>query len=48
MKTYKIHLVAKGYYQYYGIDYDEIFSPVVMLKSIQILLAIATYYNYKI
>ena len=34
VETYKAHLVAKGYRQHYGIDYDEIFSSVAMLKSI--------------
>ena len=29
-------------------DYDETFSPVAMLKSIRILLAIAAYYDYEI
>ena len=46
--TFKVRLVAKGFKQTHGIDYDETFSPVVMLKSIQILLAIATYYDYEI
>ena len=46
--TFKARLVAKGYRQTHGIDYDEIFSPVVMLKSIRILLAIAAYYDYEI
>ena len=48
VKTYKAHLVAKGYHQRYGIDYDETFSPVVMLKSIQIMLAIAAHLDYEI
>ena len=48
VKTYKAHLVAKGYHQRYGIDYDEMFSPVAMLKSIRIMLAIAAHLDYKI
>ena len=46
--TFKSRLVEKGFQQTHGIDYDETFSPVVMLKSIRILLAIATYYDYEI
>ena len=46
--TFKAQLVAKGFKQTHGVDYDETFSPVPMLKSIRILLAITTYYDYKI
>ena len=48
MHIYKARLIAKGFRQTYGIDYDETFSPVAMLKSIRILLAIAAYYDYEI
>ena len=40
--------MAKGYTKKEGIDYDEIFSPIAMLKSIQILLAVAKALNYEI
>ena len=46
--SYKVRLVAKGYRQKQGVDYDENFSPVAMLKSIRILLAIAAHYDYDI
>jgi hypothetical protein len=48
VSIYKSRLIAKGFQQIQGIDYDETFSPVAMLKSIRILLAIAAYYNYEI
>ena len=48
VEIYKAHLVVKRYHQYYGIDYDEIFFSMAMLKSIQIMLAIAAYLDYKI
>ncbi len=48
VKTYKASLVVKRFHQRQGIDYEKTFSPVAMLKSIRILLAIAAYYNYEI
>ena len=46
--VYKARLVAKGIRQVHGIDYDEKISPVAMLNSIRILLAVAAYYDYEI
>ena len=40
--------MAKGYNQNVGIDYEETFSPVAMLKSIRIQLSIAAHYDYEI
>ena len=48
VETFKARLMAKGYTQKEDIDYEEIFSPVVMLKSIRILLSITTHYDYEI
>ena len=42
---YKARLVAKSFRQVQGIDYDETFSPVAMLKSVRIMLAIAAFYE---
>ena len=36
---YKARLVEKGFDKVQGVDYDEIFSLVAMLKSVQIMLA---------
>ena len=38
----------KGIHKKKGIDYEETFSSVAMLKSITILLSIATHYDYEI
>ena len=46
--VYKARLVAKGFRQVQGVDYDETFSPVVMLKSVRIMLAIVAFDDYEI
>nr|GEV47187.1 reverse transcriptase domain-containing protein [Tanacetum cinerariifolium] len=46
--TYKARLVANGYTQTLGIDYEETFSPVADVRAIRILIAIAAYYDYEI
>ncbi|KAK8609984.1 hypothetical protein V6N13_093394 [Hibiscus sabdariffa] len=48
VQTYKGRLVAKGFRQIHGVDYDETFSPVAMIKSIRILLVIAAFHDYEI
>jgi hypothetical protein len=45
---HKARLVVKGFKQIQGVDYDETFFPIATLKSIRILLAIATFYDYEI
>ncbi|GKA22284.1 retrovirus-related pol polyprotein from transposon TNT 1-94 [Tanacetum coccineum] len=42
----KARLVAQGYNQHEGIDYDETFAPVARLEAIRIFLAFATYLNF--
>ncbi|KAK8613675.1 hypothetical protein V6N13_101432 [Hibiscus sabdariffa] len=48
VQTYKGRLVAKGFRQIHGVDYDETFSLVAMIKSIRILLAVAAFHDYEI
>ncbi|KAK4394220.1 Retrovirus-related Pol polyprotein from transposon TNT 1-94 [Sesamum angolense] len=48
LTTFKDRLVAKGYIQQPGVDFEETFLPVAMAKSIHIMLAMKTWYNYEI
>ena len=44
----KLELSQKGFWQVQGVDYNEIFSLVAMLKSVGIMLALAIFFDYEI
>ena len=44
----KVRLVALGYAQVEGVDFDETFSPVACLESILLLMALACTFNFKL
>jgi hypothetical protein len=44
----KARLVAQGYTQIEGVDFDETFSPVARLESIRILISISCHLGFKL
>jgi hypothetical protein len=44
----KARLVAEGYSQVEGLDFDETYAPIARLESIRILLALATHHGFKL
>ena len=45
-KRYKTRLVVKGFQQKKGIDYTEIFSPVVKISTIRLVLRMVVAKNF--
>ena len=43
----KARLIAQGYSQMEGVNYDETFAPVAHMESIKILLALTCHLKFK-
>lgn len=41
-------MVAKGYFQILGVDYDDTFSPVVKLTTLRLFVALAAVNDYEL
>jgi hypothetical protein len=48
LEHYKAHLVARGFQQEHGLDYDEIFAPVAHMTTIYTLLVVASFWKWSI
>jgi hypothetical protein len=44
----KVRLVAKGYVQRAGIDFDEVFAPVARLESVRMMVALAAHEGWEV
>jgi hypothetical protein len=45
---HKVRLVAKGYIQHQGVDFEEVFPLVARLESMRLMLAIAVHWNWPV
>lgn len=48
LHTFKARVITKSYSRTHGIDYDQTFLHIVMIKSTRILFSIAACYDYEI
>jgi hypothetical protein len=43
---HKARLIARGYVQQHGIDFDEVFAPIVRMESVRLRLALAAHQGW--
>jgi hypothetical protein len=48
VERYKAKLIAKGYSQTYGIDYDETFAPVAKMSTIRTFISCAVNFRWSL
>jgi len=48
LDKYKACLVARGFSQKEGIDYEETFAPIAKMSTIRLVLALAAQFNWKV
>ena len=45
---YNARILAKGYIQKYGVDYDEVYAPVARIETVRMIFALASTNGWKI
>ncbi|KAL1189087.1 Retrovirus-related Pol polyprotein from transposon RE2 [Cardamine amara subsp. amara] len=48
INKHKSRLVAKGYVQKYGVDFEEVFAPVARIETIRLLIDLAASHGWEI
>ena len=48
VERYKVQIVARGFTQKEGVDYQEVFAPVANLDSVCILIALAAKHDLEL
>lgn len=48
VNNYKARLVANGYVQRHGVDYDEVFAPVARIETIRLIIALSASYGWEV
>jgi hypothetical protein len=45
---HKARLIAKGYVQRQGVDFEEMFAPVARMESVRVMLAVAAHHGWTV